>query len=157
MLSIYTEQVFPFPSYIEGGLVEIVKNKPQCYATIEKSECACNSKNGIAVKRWCIFIKDPENFVKDHQFYYLNFRSEEETETAIFFLIKSHFQTFGTTLKERVFKHHYSEDFFLIKSMKCGCTEYELKGKPVYCLQSNVVTSEKVGKTFKSVINPSSS
>lgn len=86
MLNIYPlDNFFPFPSYIESGLVTIVK-EPQCYyVTIDKSDCACNSKNGIAVKNSCMFINNIDNYVKHHQIYFLNFSSEDETETAIFF------------------------------------------------------------------------
>lgn len=151
MLNVYTKDGnFPISSYIDSGLVNLVKSKPDFI--IEKKDCACDTKNGIAVKTYSIFIDNSDNYVKHHETYLFDFESEEEIQTVVFFLLKSHFQTFGCTFKDGYFKRSYSEDFFYVRSKMCGCIEYELKGKPVYCLESVVVSSSKISTTIKGVL-----
>lgn len=154
MLNVYsTKEKFPISTYIDSKLVNLVKNKPSSYATIEKKACACNSKNGIAVNKGSIFIDNLDNYVKNHETYVFDFQSEEEIESAVFFLLKSHFQTFGSSCFRSGFKRHYSDDFFFVHTKLCGCVEYKLKGKPVYCLESVVVSAEKSDLTVRAVID----
>lgn len=153
MLNVYsTKEKFPISSYIDSKLVNLVKNKPSSYATIEKKDCACNSKNGIAVNKGSIFIDNLDNYVKNHETYVFDFQSAEETETVVFFLLKSHFQTFGSSCFRSRFQRHFSEDFFYVRTKKCRCIEYALRGKPVYCLESIVVSAEKSDLTVRAVI-----
>lgn len=153
MLNVYsTKETFPISSYVDSKLVNLVNNKPSSYATIEKKDCACNSKNGIAVNKGSIFIDNLDNYVKNHETYVFDFQSREEIETSVFFLIKSHFQTFGSSCFRSGFQRHYTEKFFHVHTKLCGCIEYKLKGKPVYCLESIVVSAEKTGLTVRGVI-----
>lgn len=154
MLNVYytAKGNFPISSYIDSGLVNLVKIKPDSYMTIQNGECACLANDGIAVNKWSIFLNNLDNYVKHHETYLFDFQSEEEIQTVVFFLLKSHFQTFGTVLQRSDFKRSYSEEFFYVHRKLCGCLEYELKGKPIYCLESTVVSSNKIATTVKGVL-----
>lgn len=177
MLNIYTENEHQnFSLFVESGLINIVQQKPNIYVLIESKTCACNTRDGIAVNEWSIFITDYEKYVKSYEYYFVNCNTKEEVVTAIFWLLKSYFQTFiGTRnnplynknksvplddenkpVEKKICKYIYekqmSERFFYIYYEKCGCIKYELMGDPIYCLKSIVVSPRTKGPTVKSVV-----
>lgn len=153
MLNVYMEDKNKiFSSYIESELVNIIDTKPEHYALIESKPCACNSRNGTSVQNSSIIIKNLDNYIKGYENYILNCQSEEEIKTVIFWLLKSNFYTFSSRVENRKYKRNLSERFFYIYYKTCGCIEYELRGEPIYCLKSIVVSSRKTGPTVKSVI-----
>lgn len=156
MISIYItdKNLIPLP-YIESGLVNVLENKPEHSGLIESKICACYTKKGVAVKEFSILINNLDNYVKSFETYTLDCYSIEEVKTSVFWLLKSHFYTFGYKLKkdEPRYERCLSERFFSIKYKNCGCIKYKLKREPVYCLESIVTSSNGIGPTIKSVIH----
>lgn len=153
MLNIYVEDKNAiFQSYIESGLVNVLETKPDCYVLIESKSCSCDTRNGIAVHNSSILINNFDHYIKGHENYILDYKSNEEITTAVFWLLKSNFYTFDFKLEKSKYTRHLSERFFSIHHKPCGCIEYKLTGEPIYCLKNTVVSSRKTGPTVKSVI-----
>lgn len=153
MLNIYVEdKKVIFKSYIESGLVNVLETKPEYYVLIESKSCSCKTQHGIAVHNSSILINNFDHYIKGHENYILEYKSEEEIITAIFWLLKSNFLTFDFKLEKSKFNRHLSERFFSIKYKSCGCKEYEFNGEPIFCLENTVVSSRNTGPTVKSVV-----
>lgn len=155
MVNVYVEEgnenIIP---YVKGKIVNILNTKPTHYFVIEKKSCACNTKNGIAVDEFSIIINNLDNYVKCHENYVFEFGSKNELETAIFWLVKSKFYSFDYKIQTDPVKYYrcLSEKFFYISYEKCGCIKYKTRGKPIFCMENIVVTSNNVGPTIKSAI-----
>lgn len=152
MIKVYAEMAV-FPTYVETGLVTVLSEKPNIAITIERNSCACGTRDGIAVMQYSIFIKNLDRFVTSHENYILKCKLESEMKTTILWLVKSQFLTFDYSFENYQFKRCMSQRFFYIYPLACGCTRYELKGEPVYCLKSIVVSANRTGPTILSTID----
>lgn len=152
----------PIPSYVEEKFIEVTRNEPEQYVTIERKECACNTKDGIAVFNDNMIIQKQDLYVTGCSNYRILYNSETEFINAVFWLVKSKFYTFvnyygyyyshRTQSMQKTLKRRLSPRFYTMTKLQCGCIQYYLGESIVYCLRNIVLSGKKKGPTIESVI-----
>lgn len=152
----------PFPTYTQEGLIEVVHQEPEIYTTIERSPCACNTLNDIAVYNDSIFVRRRNQYIVGSSCYRIIWSAESEFITSVLWLVKSRFYTFsskivkfqekGTGDIKNTFERRLTPFFFTFETLPCKCLKYSIKNSPVYCLKHIVLSGKKKGPTINSVI-----
>lgn len=142
----------------ESGVIDIVRDENRSYATIEKKECACHTKNGMAVFGRSFAIAN-KRAPYGHSAYRLpppDAASTVEHDTALHWLLAPHYYTFHTRVRDEIMNRLLKEAYkkmFKISTSGCSCIRYDMKNVcPVFCLQNIVVSREKKGPTIESVL-----
>lgn len=125
------------------SVIDIVTDAPSFYVTIENKPCACNSD--ISVWENSIYIPNSKNDIIASVYYSINYRSFQEFETALVFLLKSKYVT-------PVFLKEVSTDLFKKSILNCGCQQYTIKGLPVIYGTEQIIFRDKSGYNIESII-----
>lgn len=152
----------PFLTYIQEGLIKVVRREPDIYETIERSPCACNTLNDIAVYDDSIFTRRRDQYVVGSSCYRIVWSTESEFMTSVLWLVKSHFYTFSSKIvkfeekateeMKNTLERRLTPFLFAFETLPCCCLKYTLKNTPVYCLKHIVLSGKKKGPTINSVI-----
>jgi hypothetical protein len=153
----------PFSHY-ENSVVEkvIVDEEPESYVLIESKSCSCGTRDGIAVKNKEIFTSSDDKLIASSIYYSIAYKTKEEFETAVLWLVKSNFCSVVFSLKrvlsggtlKRVAETSSRNNSAFKKPVRlsCGCKSHERRGAPIYCTDKKVVFNDVAGLTIKEVI-----
>lgn len=150
---------FPAAEYFANeGLIDIVKSPPlpPCIATIGKGNCACNTTHELIVDNKCVFFRDEENQLNSFPAYKLDGQfNDEELITILTWLTRSKFYIFQSNIQDGSLCRFLSRNIFKEQKSSCQrCYKYFLKGTPVFCLKTIVVSGRNKGPTLESVLSP---
>lgn len=144
----------------EEGLVRVEHHAPDCCccALIEKTDdCACNSRDGLAVCGPAFLCRDDTAHVG-----HIAFRlPSDHPTTALLWLLCNHFKfyTYSTRIEGGSLRRGLIEAtkklFARRVRLSCQqCIEYVARSdvKPLYFLQNIVLSNDKKGPTIESVL-----
>lgn len=155
-LYIPEDESIPIPVYETEGVVKVIRNEPECYAVIESNvDCACNTKDGIAVQRHIFYCKES---IVGFPAYYIRTTDVDEFITAVAYLrlINTKSLVFRSQTSEKKFTRFLCpiqhSKLFKSCTLLCGCQKYIMQRDPVYFLEHIVVFKDKKGPTIESVL-----
>lgn len=145
----------------EEGVVRVVPDDSD-YALIEETEdCACKSRDGLAVRGPAFLCREESAHVGHTAFRLPSYDPGRiEAQTALCWLLCTHFKfyTFSTCIKDGSLRRGLTEAIEKLFSRRmrssCECIEYVARGdvKPLYLLRHIVLSNDKKGPTIESVL-----